>query len=401
MPGRPRTVRRATWAALAVGAVLVAGCGQVVDSADEAVATAGAGSTAPALPAVGSVASVARTVPVDPPVAETVDGITAFAYELATTVADGDANLVLSPASIATAFGMARAGAFGMARAGAVGRTADEIDATLHLPAVGAHDALNELDRRLTEGGGVATANAAFVSGGLELEPTYVTTLGQSYGSVPVEVDFADPETKALVDRWVTEATGGRIKELFDRLPPTTLVVLANAVVLDSAWATALQVRSSAGDFTRADGTVVHPATIGAELDLRWAEVDGLVAVEVPLAEGDLAVRLLLPAPGQAPLDALAPAVVDAVDAALAPALVDLTLPRWDVSTDLALVEALGELGMVTPFGGDADFSGMAPRRMSIDQVVHRAMITVDETGVEAAAVTGITIEESAAGAAA
>ena len=46
---------------------------------------------------------------------------------------------------------------------------------------------------------------------------------------------------------------------------------------------------------------------------------------------------------------------------------------------------------MEVPFGTGADFSGML-RGVWLDQAVHRANITVDEWGTEAAAVTGISI---------
>jgi serpin B len=50
---------------------------------------------------------------------------------------------------------------------------------------------------------------------------------------------------------------------------------------------------------------------------------------------------------------------------------------------------------MEVPFGAGADFSGMLPG-VWIDQAVHRANITVDEWGSEAAAVTGLGFAVSA-----
>jgi serine protease inhibitor len=69
-------------------------------------------------------------------------------------------------------------------------------------------------------------------------------------------------------------------------------------------------------------------------------------------------------------------------------------MPRWDFAIDLDLIPPLQELGMKAPFGAGADFSGMLPG-VWIDQAVHRANITVDEWGTEAAAVTGLGFNES------
>jgi serpin B len=69
-------------------------------------------------------------------------------------------------------------------------------------------------------------------------------------------------------------------------------------------------------------------------------------------------------------------------------------MPRWDFATDLDLIPPLHELGMEVPFDQRADFSAMLPG-VWIDQAVHRANVTVDEWGTEAAAVTGLAFAES------
>jgi len=50
---------------------------------------------------------------------------------------------------------------------------------------------------------------------------------------------------------------------------------------------------------------------------------------------------------------------------------------------------------MELPFDPGADFSGMTDLDLFIEQAMHRANITVDEWGTEAAAVTGLGFEES------
>jgi serpin B len=73
---------------------------------------------------------------------------------------------------------------------------------------------------------------------------------------------------------------------------------------------------------------------------------------------------------------------------------VDLSMPCWDFATDLDLIPPLQELGMEVPFDQGADFSGML-LGVWLDQAVHRANITVDEWGTEAAALTGLAFPSS------
>jgi serpin B len=67
---------------------------------------------------------------------------------------------------------------------------------------------------------------------------------------------------------------------------------------------------------------------------------------------------------------------------------VRLTMARFDFETDLKLEKLLKIMGMEKPFS-DADFSGMTgDRSLAFGDALHRANLTVDEKGTEAAAAT-------------
>jgi serpin B len=75
-----------------------------------------------------------------------------------------------------------------------------------------------------------------------------------------------------------------------------------------------------------------------------------------------------------------------------------VTLPRFKMTGQFELSGALGALGMRQAFQPDAaDFSGMNGRRdLSISAAIHKAYIDVDEEGTEAAAATGIIMQDTA-----
>jgi serpin B len=80
---------------------------------------------------------------------------------------------------------------------------------------------------------------------------------------------------------------------------------------------------------------------------------------------------------------------MSAVAGALHDEDVALSVPRWQYTSSMDLVAALGRLGLTLPFTPAADFGGISPG-LFVNQAVHRATITVDEWGTEAAAVTGL-----------
>jgi serpin B len=342
-----------------------------------------------------------RPPPIHPPPVEAttyaVDGMTAFGAELFGVVADPAKNAVLSPLSIAYAFGMARVGARG--------ETAAQIDAVLGYPS-NPHLALNRITKDIVTTSAIppknkekrkpgdkpgqpiaAIANGLFVQREVELVRSFVDTLAAEYGAEAQRVDFRD-DAKERIDAWVREQTAERIDKLFDKLDPETKLVLANAIYLKADWAKSFgQDPTLDEEFRTPAGKIAVPMMHSSD-PRRYAESADWQAGEVPYFGGELVMWILVPRGKAAPASLLAPAVLGSVGAKLKPAAIALSLPRWDFATNLGLIPPLREFGMTAPFD-NADFSGMLPG-IFIGDVVHRANITVDESGTEAAAVTGI-----------
>jgi serine protease inhibitor len=368
---------------------LVVGCGS-----DPEPPTAG--------PSLLKAEGVARlTAPAGAPVGEVVEGISRFGYRLAPTTAAE--NWVVSPTSIAIALGMVRAGADGV--------TAAEIDETLGFPP-GVHEAFNALTRQLvthevppprddappTRAAGspadpttVCIGNALFPAKGFEIKQPFLRTLAEQYGTGVYPVDFHEPAAKEDIDAWAKRQTADRIQRVFDQIDPDTALVLANTVYLKGEWRIAFE-KASTGDanFHRADGSTVQVPTMHDQMNVGYAEGEGWQAVELKYGEdGTFAMRIVVPTGSIMPGELLAPEVLSAVGSGLKPEFVDLAMPRWDFGSDIALRDELIRLGIPSAFDDDlADLSGMSPVRLYLTQAVHRATITVDEFGTEAAAVT-------------
>jgi serine protease inhibitor len=355
------------------------------------------------------IGDVARAEPEGADVEALVKGMTRFGVRVFGEAAEPGANVVLSPVSVAIAFGMARAGA--------QGTTAEEIDAVLGFPST-THASFNALDRQLAEAApaeagppdpdatrapgetdppALEVANGVFPQVDFPIRDDYLATLAAQYGAGIVPVDFGSGRATAVIDGWVEERTRGRIDRLFDQLDPDIRLVLANAVYLKADWLLPFaEMPTEDLPFTLADGSEVTVPTMRQLETLRYAEGDSWQAVELPYVGERLAMWVLVPRPGQSPLDVLTSEVLDAVASRLDDGTVELSLPRWDFDTDVELIPVLQALGMHAPFDpGAADFSGITDAGIWIGDAIHRATITVDEWGTEAAAVTGLAFRES------
>ncbi len=335
----------------------------------------------------------------DEQVADLVGGNNDFAFEMYHEQA-GTGNLIFSPYSISLAFSLAYAGARG--------ETEAQMAETLKfLPQETQHPAFNAIESRMSglgeKGGGgpsppfrLNVANSAWGQEGFRFEQEYLETLAEHYGAGLNSVDFGQPDAASEeINTWIEDETEDRIKDLIppNVISPSTRLVLANAVYFKASWQSSfVESRTKDGPFTLLDGSEVAAPLMRQSSYLPYSEGDGYQAVRLPY-KGDAADMLvILPEEGRFEEieDRLDASLLDEVDANMRPdEFVKLTMPRFDFETDLDLPGSFDSMGMTAPFSGAADFGGITKEAgLFIGDALHRANITVDEKGTEAAAAT-------------
>ncbi len=66
-------------------------------------------------------------------------------------------------------------------------------------------------------------------------------------------------------------------------------------------------------------------------------------------------------------------------------------MPKFEFESEFRLKETLSAMGMPVAFSSSADFSEMTGNReLFIQEVIHKAFVSVDEAGTEAAAATAV-----------
>ena len=76
---------------------------------------------------------------------------------------------------------------------------------------------------------------------------------------------------------------------------------------------------------------------------------------------------------------------------------VNVSLPKFNIESEFDLNKTLNNLGVKEAFTSAADFSGITSKeKLYISQVVHKANITIDENGTEAAAATAVLMRKTA-----
>lgn len=388
-----------------------------------ALAAAGCGAAQTAGPPPGVAREVIRGVAVREPAADprpygTADTALGLDVMGAWCRADPEANLVLSPTSLASGLGMAYLGARGA--------TARAMAGVLHLPAAGGTLAAGLQARsaalRGLSGPGVtvAASDQVWADPGLPLRAAYLNSVATGYDAGVAQVPLVNSSDQAAqeIDQAIATATRGHIPQL---LGPGSLReigwVLTDALYLNAAWATPFQAsETTTGSFTTAGGQRASVSFMNGG-GFRAAAAAGWTAVSLPYQGGKLSMVALLPAPGTgncvmppaAALGALTTRVgVTGASTApgtggtgvpggtAVPAQTSIALPRVNLSTRASLKGLLKTLGLGIAFGPGADFTGMSPGACRTGLVEHAATLQVGEKGTVASAATAVGISMSA-----
>ncbi|QTA90140.1 Serpin domain-containing protein [Desulfonema magnum] len=360
-----------------------------------------------------------------------VAGNTEFALALYQKLSENEGNLFYSPYSISQALAMTYSGA--------KNETEQQMKDTLHfLSQDRLHPAFNALDLELStrghgaegqdgEGFRLNIANSIWGQTSYPFLSSFVDVLAENYGAGLNLLDFAKSpnDSRIAINEWVSDQTEEKIKDL---IPPGaissfTRLVLTNAIYFNAAWKFPFEEEATQNDtFYLADGTEMSVPMMSQTKPFGYAKGEGYEAVELLYDGDELSMVILLPDAPDTSGDSVTTSVtsfgslfrrssrdfgtfessltaeqLSTITESLELKNMQLKMPKFKYESDsVSLSETLAQMGMPIAFGDGADFSGMdGTRNLFISDVIHKAFVSVDEAGTEAAAATAVIMDES------
>jgi serpin B len=336
-----------------------------------------------------------------------VDGNSEFAFDLYQALKQQeDGNIFCSPYSISLALAMTYAGARG--------ETEKQMADALHylLPQDSLHPSFNRLDLELnkrgegakgkdSEGFRLRVVNAIWGQKDYQFLSDYLDVIAENYGAGLRLLDFtgATEESRTTINNWVSDQTEGRVKDLIKQgiISAVTRMVLTNAIYFNATWQYPFDEDNTAeAPFHLLDGKDITVQMMHQTEEFGYAGGDGYQAVELKYDGSELSMVILLPEEGnfadfEASLNA---EMLDVIINNLGIANTTLSMPKYEYESEFGLKDALETLGMTEAFSMAADFSGMTGNHdLFIKDVVHKAFISVDEAGTEAAAASAVIMD--------
>jgi serpin B len=327
-------------------------------------------------------------------------------------------NLLTSPISASLALTMTYAGAKGatstqMASALHFGTDASAIlegqNALSQVLAQDASDALKADTQSASAGGSpapspgdyaVQVVNSVWGQTSYPWAPSFLDVLAKNYGAGIYQEDFAsqpDP-ARLAINAWVSNRTADKINDLLPvgSINANTRMVLVNAIHLKLPWVTAFsKTNTMPSTFVTASGGTVNDSAMNQSVETGYADDGQAQIVSLPLAGNELRVVIALPHGDLATYEK-GLSVSSTAFQPLGSAQVVLSLPRFAfTSPTFSLAAALQAMGMTDAFEpGTADFTGMCTQpldgKLYVADVLQKAMLAAQETGIEAAAATAV-----------
>ena len=342
-----------------------------------------------------------------------VDGNTQFALDFYRLINTGEDNVIFSPISLSLALSMTLSGARGSTR--------EEMLQALSLSSLGdeLHPAFNSLLQaiEISEGSkpqadetgspfDLNIANGIWGQKGADFEQDFLDGLAVNYGAGVHEVDYIQnvDAARQVINQWIANETENKIPKMIpdNVLDTSTRLVLANAIYFNGSWAFPFNEGGTRkAPFTLLDGTAIDVDMMRlSNALLPYSQQDGFQVLALPYLSRDFSMLVILPDAGQFK-DIEAGLSVEQLQSAvnaMETTQLALSMPKFDFETSVNAIPPLQSLGMLSAFN-DADFSGISQSMgLFISDVLHKATITVDEKGTEAAAATMVAMQESMPG---
>ena len=250
-------------------------------------------------------------------------------------------------------------------------------------------------------------ANSLWLNEGMPYNQNTLNTLAEKYYASVFQGPMGSVEMNKVFQDWLNEQTGGLLEGQVNQLnlDPQTVLALATTIFYQAKWDIEFSPENNTEDIFHApsgDRTVTYlnrQLTYGPYF---WGE--GFAAAYLRL-EDDSLMWLILPDEGVDPQEVLRSGL--AMDMILnhagdyadqASIKVNLSMPKFDITSDTEMKQALNALGITEIFSPEqADFSSILPESAAwLDRIQHAARVMVDEEGVSAAAYTAMMLAGAA-----
>ncbi len=232
-----------------------------------------------------------------------------------------------------------------------------------------------------------------------EYNESTLDTLARQYYAAAYRGEMGSEDYNGVLRDWINDHTGGLLSQQAEnvKLSPATALALVSTLYFRGEWIDEFKEEDNReGVFHVATGDVT--CTMMYQRNASYVYTgDRFTATSINMKDG-AGMYIFLPNEGESVASlASDPQVLTILESRATyedreSVNVDLTLPKFDVVSDMDLSDRLAQMGITDVFDAEkADFTGIFTKQsnpVKLDRVRQSARVTVDEKGVTAAAFT-------------
>ena len=250
-------------------------------------------------------------------------------------------------------------------------------------------------------------ANSIWLRDGYNYNSETLQKLGEDFYASAFSGEMGSDAYNNILRDWINEHTGNLLTEQAGKLElnADTVLALVSTLYYSASWHDKFSSAATTQDVFHAPNGDVSTDFLHSSDSNTVYYGDGFSAIGLSL-ENSGQMWLLKPDEGvdAAELlqnkDALGLLLANGNWSQTQRARVNLSLPKFDVSSDLDILDTLAQLGITDVMdGGKSDFTPLTTANDSLEltQAKHAARVKIDEDGCEAAAYTILAVCETAA----
>lgn len=231
--------------------------------------------------------------------------------------------------------------------------------------------------------------NSIWVQQGFSINDEYSNKLSDYYSADLFEEDFSSTATISSINKWVSEKTGGIIRQMVQHFTGTEKMLLLNALLFNGPWSFDAS-RSGKDSFIGTNG-IVSKEYFDFSTDVAYTEKEDFQLFLLLYGNGAYGMEVILPSEGKDLGSVLSSLTLNDIqftenrDA-------DIHFPMFSTtwrSLEKSIPQVLGTMGLTLPFSPEADFSGIH-KGLVISDIIQQSGIEVTDKGTVFVAATDV-----------